>query len=287
MRIRTQQLTKEQEKLIYDDYLEGILSVSEICKKHEICNNTLSRVRRDYGIPKRTFYIMNKDLMIPINENYFEIIDTEKKAYFAGFIAGDGSLVVNGKYIFLRIEIKSDDVEILKKFIIDSESMHEIKNSIRIRDEKTYSCCYLSISRRKIHEDLIKNGITPEKSITLKLPNLDDNLMRCFIRGYFDANGSWKINHANKNLNTPNSYQLVFSICGPVLEFIRQVKNYLENILNIHINTIEDCPGSWRISYSGNIQGFELFKYLYKDSIIHLERKFLKAKTHLESIKLL
>jgi hypothetical protein len=53
------------------------------------------------------------------NENYFEKIDSEDKAYFLGLICADGCILNNKKtyryQVALKLHIK--DIEILKTFI--------------------------------------------------------------------------------------------------------------------------------------------------------------------------
>lgn len=48
--------------------------------------------------------------MYKINENYFEKIDSENKAYWIGFISADGNVYKNK----LSIELNNKDDELLK-----------------------------------------------------------------------------------------------------------------------------------------------------------------------------
>ena len=56
--------------------------------------------------------------MYKINENYFEKIDSENKAYRIGFISADGNVYKNR----LSIELNNKDDELLKHFITDLET---------------------------------------------------------------------------------------------------------------------------------------------------------------------
>lgn len=52
----------------------------------------------------------------------------------------------------------------------------------------------IQISSKTLTADLLKLGCTPRKSLTLKFPNdgifKSNDLIRHFIRGYFDGDGS-------------------------------------------------------------------------------------------------
>ena len=52
------------------------------------------------------------------NENYFEVIDSEDKAYWLGFISADGCVAKSSKYnsYRLQIAISSIDSDHLNKF---------------------------------------------------------------------------------------------------------------------------------------------------------------------------
>ena len=59
-----------------------------------------------------------------VNVNYFDNIDCRQKAYWLGFIAGDGGIVNNA----LVFNLSYVDVHLLKEFKKDIESNHLIKS---------------------------------------------------------------------------------------------------------------------------------------------------------------
>lgn len=118
-------------------------------------------------------------------------------------------------------------------------------------------------------QDLIKHGIVEHKTLVLKPPNITDDLIKHYIRGYFDGDGSWSYNS--------NSNQYQFKVVGTkgVLNFIQDHLGYghlkIYKRRKEHVNTFYTSIG-------GNKQVLNIMKYLYDDSHIYLERKYEKYK---------
>ena len=105
--------------------------------------------------------------MIKCDDDYFEDINTPEQSWLLGFIAGDGS--VNNDYT-LRIGLSSKDIHLLERIKGFLKADNEIRRRMVFNKntQKFYDHCFLTISRKKIYKDLIKWGITPEKSLKLE-----------------------------------------------------------------------------------------------------------------------
>ena len=95
------------------EYLNG-MSLREIAEKYHISRNNFSKYLKEHNIPIRNQKITSRKYYC--NEDFFEKIDTEKKAYWLGFIMADGYVQShnNGKY--LCIGLKIEDKGHLEKF---------------------------------------------------------------------------------------------------------------------------------------------------------------------------
>lgn len=212
-------ITSDLEQQLINDYLTSNLKTRDIIEKYKIDDIKFQNIRQKYGNPYRDPKL-NK---IQLNEDYFESIDTPAKAYYLGFIAGDGYLRYREKmniYI-LRIELHVKDVDILEKFKKDLESEHTITLSKRF-DKKFQverESCIIEISNEKLCTDIIKNGVGMNKSKELDLPKMSDYLMRYYIRGLTDSDGSWFIRS--------NKEEITFSICSPIYEYLKKVQLFL------------------------------------------------------------
>ena len=71
-----------------------------------------------------------------VNEDYFEVIDTEEKAYWLGFLYADGS-VGTSRYT-VELALKEEDYEHILKFKEHIESEHKISKRQKEIDGKIF-----------------------------------------------------------------------------------------------------------------------------------------------------
>lgn len=199
-----------------------------------------------------------------MNKDFFSKIDTEGKAYWAGFIAADGCL----RYSFYHITLKIKDKEHLEKFA--NLIGIAIRQEITKLNEKIYKEWKVTICSKQMWNDLIKLNIKPRKSLTLKPPkNIPAEFIRDFIRGYFDGNGcisTYKINHPRVMF-----YGSKF--------FLFWVKEKLEKLVQIKAPKIklDKLNGSvYELRYNGYPNTKKICEYFYKNVTIFLERKYKK-----------
>jgi len=76
-------------KQIIDDYLSGINN-KELCKKYSKSRSYIQKLLKKNGISLRKGCEVTKKYHI--NENFFEEIDNENKAYILGLIFADGCI---------------------------------------------------------------------------------------------------------------------------------------------------------------------------------------------------
>ena len=189
----------------------------------------------------------------------FETIDTEEKAYWLGFLYADGS--VGSKEHKIELGLAEQDLKQIEKF----RDFIGIMNKIIYRPTtKSYRYSFRSESCK---EDLIKQGCTPKKSLILKFPTEDQvpqNLIRHFIRGYFDGDGWFT--------NTEECFQA--GIIGTE-DFI---KGFLDNIeienKNNKIFDVHRENGAKRYVFGAYQDVLNFLNWIYKDSNVYLDRKY-------------
>lgn len=200
------------------------------------------------------------------NKDYFQTINTEDKAYWLGFIYADGCVTKNHRSLI--INLSPTDIEHLNLFNQCIESTYPIK----YKDNGRYVS--LIISNKHFVEHLIDKGCVPHKSLVLQFPTenqVPSNLIRHFIRGYFDGDGCIHTK-MRQHKNKPRPYlECEVNFLGTYDMLLNIIKHI--PLLNINIKEF-GLIYKFRICSKNKI--VELLDYLYKDSHFYLPRKYIK-----------
>ena len=173
---------------------------------------------------------------IPV-EDYFETIDSIEKSYWLGFFAADGGICTNN---VIRINLSVKDIKQLENFRDAIAPGQEIKV-----DPIYEKMRYLSISCKKIVNDLKALGMGPGKGETLHYPIIDSIYDIPFIMGLFDGDGSIGIDQRDSSW--------WFEICGAynVLELSREKLNKILNIELLEIKKHTQSNFLYRLRTQG------------------------------------
>lgn len=114
-----------------------------------------------------------------INEDYFKK-ETSNKYYILGLWFADGCIY---RKTHFDLTLHKKDKYLLKK--IANEMNYEGK----VYDYPNRNASRLNFSCKEIYEDLIRLGGTERKSLNTVFPNIPNEFLHDFIRGYFDGDG--------------------------------------------------------------------------------------------------
>lgn len=204
-----------------------------------------------------------------IDEHCFDIIDDEYKAYALGFIASDGCIynpTQRHKQNIVKITIKQVDEEVLE---IMREAVFKTDKPINHR----HGVSTLEISSNIICQKIKELGLHPNKTHGDSYVQLEDALMKHFIRGYFDGDGSISTKCGKDNYTSDVSV----AISG-YYKNMGKIANYLE-AYNIFTTFCEDKRSSTKddifgaLTLPNKIAKYCFLKFLYEDSNIFLKRK--------------
>jgi DNA-binding transcriptional regulator WhiA len=209
-----------------------------------------------------------------LNEKYFDVIDTEEKAYILGLIFADGN-VSDGKdkHYRLRVTLKKDDNLLLERIKCELEftgdiKIRELKSKTRKKPEP-YFICELGISNKYMINRLKELGCVPNKSLIVKYPEIPKRLDKHFLRGYFDGNGSI---YVSGQLQRKSSLKI--EVCGGSNDIIESILDkYMEYVCGVTNGGFQHLKTYHRVAKSGN-QALDILHFMYQGSKIHLERKF-------------
>lgn len=210
-----------------------------------------------------------------LNENIFEIIDTEEKAYWLGFLLADGSICVREStgQSTIKLNLASIDKNHIQKFLDFVGCDMPIKTYMvgNGANDNLSESCEITITSKKIVSDLAKLGIGPKKSFTVEIPEVAEHLIRHLIRGIWDGDGSVLF---RKSRPTDKNFRPEVQLCGNI-KVVEKAQNYLIDKLDISKVGIFEVGNIFLFRYVGQ-SAREISKLLYDDATIYLDRKYEK-----------
>lgn len=144
--------------------------------------------------------------------DYFTKINTYRKAYFLGFILGDGAIIElkrpNGD---VRTSTLSLSIHERDKYILDAfaEDIGCNRKPYKLKDygnrPGSGELWRFTISRKEFIQPLIDLGIAPRKSLTAEniLPNIPKKYRGACALGIYDADGSFTFANTNNRFGNP------------------------------------------------------------------------------------
>lgn len=240
-------------------------------------------IAKKYGIPHTCLIdalhsigedVPNKQNETKFNEHIFDCIDTEEKAYWLGFIFADGyidssPLYENKKsrYVFELGLSNKDETHLIKFNTFAEYNGNNIKRKKVKLEGKIFDCCRWSIVNKHLWNNLKDIGCLPNKSLILEFPYKifkDPSLIRHFIRGYFDGDGSLGIYENRISCSCLGTKSM--------LDAIMQYSGF-ENIHYKHDKRHSENTYSFEFCSQ---KAITFLNYIYKDCNIYLDRKYNK-----------
>ena len=245
---------------IISEYNSGLSSL-ELAKKYNVSKKVILDRLRKAHIDRRSISASKRKYSL--NEDYFENIDTEEKAYWLGFLLADGNISYSGRYNkgrHLRIALQNKDKNHLEKMKFSLKSNYNLK----LDKNNCFWLCFNSLKLTKDLEnlgwfDFKKNGntrILESVNITLR-----KHLIRGLIDGdgwIFDAKRRWILGFVDLHKSTVDWFH-----------------EYIQSIGFGKKTKVKKClkANAWKVAYS-NKKVPDLLKHFYEKSKINLDRKY-------------
>ena len=146
--------------------------------------------------------------------------------------------------------VKKDRVSLSSK---DKDWIEQIKNLISpeiklLKDGE--NCFRINIFNKQIKDWLIKYNCVPNKSLTVKFPNVPIKYLPDFIRGCIDGDGSISNKQYIRKSNNKPFKSINYTLTSASKDFVEGFANALKQ-LNINYSIRTMLPGT----YKGNING--------------------------------
>lgn len=269
-------LTSKQEQEIIDKYY--YMTSTELAQKYNVSISKIAQIWMQAGLSgktNRTYYL---------NEDYFENIDSDEKAYWVGFIASDGCLYVSkdSRQDMLSISLAIKDKGHLEKFRRSLETNKPITEGLHGKN-KNFKHVTLQISSNKISKDLQKIGITPRKTYDVQWPKIPEEFFPSYVRGYFDGDGC--ISHKIKQND-------LHSVNITIVGFFENMKNFQNYLLSKGIKTSlfldkreNRAPGFCSLILTNKKEKQNFLHLIYDNATIYLDRKYKLAQQFIDLCK--
>ncbi len=220
-------------------------STSAVCQKARNLGITCQKGPRDRGGRKHD-----------VNHNFFDQINTPRKAYWLGVLWADGC---NENNSIISLGVKKGDRQWLEKFKSDigaSYPIYEYNNMASI-----------AIASVSLAESLSNLGIVPRKTYKGLVPDITNDMYNHFIRGLFDGDGY--ISKDRPSLEITNTK-----------ETCNWLYTSLQKMLNIkgHVGQRSGSDVAYRWQLWGKNRVEKFGKWLYGDSSRKLDRKYNRFK---------
>lgn len=263
--------TIEQENII-NEYLNG-LSTVKLGNRYNVNPSTIRDVLIKNGIKLRSNKLNSRKYYV--NENVFNIIETEEQAYWLGFLYADGYVMSSDNSKKICIALSEKDKGHLNKFIQFMGSNYPIKTYKQTNGYKIGSnYCRVCIISEKIYDDLLRYGVLEHKTHNLKYPDYLPNYLQWhFLRGYCDGDGCI----------TPNGNSYAVKIMC--------IESFAKSIISFLSENIDDFYYSYKprkencMTKSLNLFGKSAYQFIdkaYRNNNISLDRKNALAIKSLE-----
>ncbi|WP_129596581.1 LAGLIDADG family homing endonuclease [Anaerophilus nitritogenes] len=111
------------------------------------------------------------------------------------------------------------------------------------------------------------------------MPSIQKNLIRHFIRGYFDGDGTIALGVSTSYYKTKDERIKVYKYASPhfsligTKSFLKHIENYVPGNYSYRDSKSEDMK---YMVCSARKDMFHIFEYLYGNATIYLKRKFCK-----------
>lgn len=271
MKEKQKRLTHQEKSKLFKLFETGKYTGKQLSEIFPISCTAINALLKRHGYNSKSQSELQRKY--PIIEDFFDVINTQEKAYVLGLLYADGYNDTNKNSVALGL--KESDKEILVKItdlIQPTKPLQYINISYQPKRrgfENSQNQYRLAISNKHISQKLADLGCGKAKTHKLTFPTeeqVPSHLIRHFVRGYFDGDGC-----------ITGEKQKLFSIVGtinfliPLQEILIKELNFSKTKLSQRYKERDNNIRS--LNYCGINQCIKFRDWLYKDATIFMERK--------------
>lgn len=244
--------------------------VEKTARHLRIRRKTVTRVLNEEGVMR---YGQRKD---DFNQRFFDSIDTPEKAYVLGLLWADGHNAVETHAVSLELAVQDEAILLQIRDLVGSTRPLRYRASRRVVSQRTGKVYHsrplrvLNLYSKHMCQILLSLGMQQRKTSVLRLPLISPSLMNHFMRGLFDGDGGTVIVRSHRK--RPPIFT-VFTAKNEALatEVCHEIRCYTGVQMKIYPDGNAFAVKSYAL-----IDQYVVWGWLYKDSTIHLARKYAK-----------
>ena len=213
------------------------------------------------GVRRESRYRMQEG-----TNHYFFDNWSNDMAYILGFISADGNINLSGYR--MSIKLSNNDAYHLYNIRDMVAPVKTIRHGTNIKNNKKY--VVLEVSSKYMCSKLINLGVVPRKSLILELPDVPLKYLSHFARGYFDGDGCI--------YRGKGGYWRGF-FCSGSRNFLLALSKKITSLTEIKYRYPYRSKNSTNKTCAlrfATYDSIKLGKWMYKDSTLHLDRKYNK-----------
>jgi len=237
-------------------YEDGQTSLVDIGYKFGVTSSSIIQYAKRHNL-----YISRVN-SYSINENIFDEIDSEPKAYWLGFLVADGC-VCNGTISFCLSAKDCAHLKLFKNFVSSNHPINDFDNN-------GYKGVRFTFRNKHIATAIRNLGVPADKSHNLvDFPTIPEKLKRHFLRGVFDGDGCFNVT----KIGNHKKLRMVLISTIKMSEVIQKELMEKCQLNKTKLRVPKNSPSSAYIEYKGNLQLKRIYDYFYEDATVYLERK--------------
>lgn len=212
---------------------------------------------------------------------FFARITTEEQAYWLGFIRADGYLVPskNTVGVTLAAQDKGHLIKLARAVGLEASAIKTYKPTKQYKGWQVQDSVRLLFGRKAFYQSFVDLGYCNRKASYKEFPPLPEHLLRHFIRGMFDGDGTVGIYFSEGKRRPITRYGWGISVPNEVMAIL--LMRTVEQAIAQPLSLIRDHD-IWSVRSMNQPTLRLLFNYLYEGATVWLERKRLKFE---EAIK--
>ena len=203
------------------------------------------------------------------NKDY-KIRWTPDFAYAIGLLATDGNLCKDGRHL----DFTSNDIQLVKSFRA-CMNLTGIKIGVKTSGSTDKRYSRIQFSNVKLYRELLKMGLTPNKSKTINKLKIPNEYFFDFLRGCFDGDGSI---YSFWDPRWHSSFMFYIAFSSASINFLEWLQRKIKSLCNLGGAIGLGGKNIYILKYAKGESTILFNKMFYSKNIPFLQRKYKKAQ---------